>query len=212
MISTASFFLLVVTVLADSKLPEENLKLKILTVATEETDGFRRFMRSAKEFNLDVEVLGLGVSWVGGDVRNYPGGGQKVGLLREALEDVQDKEDTIILFADSYDVILNAPAEEILSRFRKHFADARVVFSAEGFCWPDKSLAVKYPVVRHGKRYLCSGLFMGYASEVYKMVSHKEVKDTDDDQLYYTEIFLDDHLRVSHLQKIGPVFVFRLVE
>ena len=30
--------------------------LKVLTVATDETDGFRRFMRTANKYQLDVKV------------------------------------------------------------------------------------------------------------------------------------------------------------
>ena len=40
----------------------------------------------------------------------------------------------------SYDVIFTANAETILKKFLKF--DANLVFSAEDFCWPDKSLAV----------------------------------------------------------------------
>ena len=40
----------------------------------------------------------------------------------------------------SYDVIFVAGEDEILERFKDF--NARVVFSAEGFCWPDQSLAV----------------------------------------------------------------------
>ena len=45
-----------------------------------------------------------------------------------------------LLIYFSYDVVVTAGASEILEKFYK--LDARVVFSAEGFCWPDKSLAV----------------------------------------------------------------------
>ena len=33
-----------------------DLKLVVVTVATKETDGFRRFMRSSKIYNIDVKV------------------------------------------------------------------------------------------------------------------------------------------------------------
>ena len=45
------------------------------------------------------------------------------------------------------------------------------------------------------KRYLNSGGFIGYASEIHKILQHAKVLDTDDDQLYYTNIFLDPDLR-----------------
>ena len=41
----------------------------------------------------------------------------------------------------SYDVVFTEGADTIKERFAK--MDARVVFSAEGFCWPDRSLAVR---------------------------------------------------------------------
>ena len=37
-------------------MPADKLKLRVVTIATSETDGYQRFMRSAKLFNLDVEV------------------------------------------------------------------------------------------------------------------------------------------------------------
>lgn len=39
---------------------------------------------------------------------------------------------------------------------------------------------------------------MGYARDVYNMLSENTaIEDDDDDQLYYTKIFLDETLRVS---------------
>ncbi|KAI4797266.1 hypothetical protein KUCAC02_025221, partial [Chaenocephalus aceratus] len=64
-------------------------------------------------------------------------------------------------------------------------------FSAEGFCWPDQRLANKYPEVHSGKRYLNSGGFMGFASDLSLMVQQWKYKDNDDDQLFYTKIYLD---------------------
>ena len=46
----------------------------------------------------------------------------------------------------SYDVVLTGGASDILEKFHK--LNARVVFSAEGFCWPDKNLAVSYFIYR----------------------------------------------------------------
>jgi hypothetical protein len=59
----------------------------------------------------------------------------------------ENGEDTLIMFTDAYDVILNGNAETIAQRFLQEFPKNRVVFGAEPFCWPDKSLANKYPQV-----------------------------------------------------------------
>uniref|UniRef100_A0A673CNX8 procollagen-lysine 5-dioxygenase n=1 Tax=Sphaeramia orbicularis TaxID=375764 RepID=A0A673CNX8_9TELE len=168
-------------------------KLLVLTVATEETDGFRRFMQSAKYFNYNV--LGMGEAWRGGDVGRSIGGGQKVRLLKEAMEGLADQEDLIVLSVDSYDLIFAGGPEEILRKFQQ--ANNKVIFAAEGLIWPDKRLADKYPSIRSGKRYLNSGGIIGYAPYINRIVSQWSLHDNDDDQLFYTKIYLDPLQRVS---------------
>lgn len=60
-----------------------------------------------------------------------------------------------------------------------------------------------YPLVENNeKRFLNSGGFMGYASDIYEMISSQEkIEDDDDDQLFYTKIFLDETTRVKFLNK-----------
>ena len=54
-----------------------------------------------------------------------------------------------------------------------------------------------YPRVElNEKRFLNSGGFIGYASSVYEIISTSEIKDDDDDQLFYTKIFLNKPTRV----------------
>ncbi|KRZ19515.1 Procollagen-lysine,2-oxoglutarate 5-dioxygenase [Trichinella pseudospiralis] len=61
---------------------------------------------------------------------------------------------------------------------------------------------VEYPAVKSGKRYLNSGAFIGYAPDIYKIITERPLKDEDDDQLYYTHIFLDPVLREKHKIKL----------
>uniref|UniRef100_A0A8K9XXV1 procollagen-lysine 5-dioxygenase n=1 Tax=Oncorhynchus mykiss TaxID=8022 RepID=A0A8K9XXV1_ONCMY len=175
-------------------IPPENLL--VITVATEDTDGFTRFMRTSKEFNYTVKVLGLGEQWKGGDVARTVGGGQKVRWLKTELLKHSAKKDMVIMFVDSYDVILASGPEELLWKFSR--LGHRLVFSAEGFCWPDQKLAPKYPPVHTGKRYLNSGGFIGYAPELSEIVQQWKHKDNDDDQLFYTKIYLDKVQRLKY--------------
>ncbi|XP_065349170.1 multifunctional procollagen lysine hydroxylase and glycosyltransferase LH3 isoform X2 [Cloeon dipterum] len=180
--------------------------LLALTVATDETDGFRRFLRSAKVYDIPVTVLGQNEAWVGGDM-HYAGGGQKVELLKNELEKYKNDKNKIVLFTDSYDVIFLAGVDKILNQFEK--SGAKILFSAEGFCWPDKNLASKYPNVLLGKRFLNSGGFIGYAPEVYQLVSTWKGTAKDDDQLFYTERYLDDDVRAALKMKLdhkGEIF------
>uniref|UniRef100_A0A6Q2X3P9 procollagen-lysine 5-dioxygenase n=1 Tax=Esox lucius TaxID=8010 RepID=A0A6Q2X3P9_ESOLU len=170
-------------------------KLLVLTVATQETDGFLRFMQSANYFNYTIKVLGMGEEWRGGDVGRSIGGGQKVRLLKQAMEGLADQEDLVVLSVDSYDLIFAGGPDEILRKFQE--ANHKVLFSAEGLIWPDKRLQDKYPAVRSGKRFLNSGGVIGYAPFVNQIVEQWNLHDNDDDQLFYTKIYLDPQQRVK---------------
>lgn len=77
--------------------------VSVFTVATANTHGLERYLRSAEVYGINVEILGRGKQWSGGDM-DYPGGGQKVNLLKEKLNELSkldDKnKDQIILFTD----------------------------------------------------------------------------------------------------------------
>ncbi|XP_020286175.1 procollagen-lysine,2-oxoglutarate 5-dioxygenase 3 isoform X2 [Pseudomyrmex gracilis] len=173
----------------------------VFTVASNETDGFQRYLRSVEvyEFRDNLRVLGFGEPWRGGNMR-YAGGGYKINLLKKALEDYRDDEKRIVLFTDSYDLIFLGGLPAIVERFQEF--DARILFSAEGYCWPDKSLANNYPPVSRGKRYLNSGGFIGYASDLYAILNNASIKDEEDDQLFYTMAYLNEELRTRHKIKL----------
>ena len=105
--------------------------------------------------------------WQGGDI-NYPGGGWKVNLLKEEMEQLKDKKDTLVMFTDSYDVVIAANKEAVLEQYDKF--GANVVFGAEKFCWPDESLQTKYPEVKTGMRFLNSGGFIGVARTIHQLL------------------------------------------
>ncbi|EDV23843.1 uncharacterized protein TRIADDRAFT_50405 [Trichoplax adhaerens] len=165
--------------------------LLTLTVASDCTDGFQRFNRSCRIYDLNCKILGMNKIWKGGSME-FPGGGYKINLLRRELERLKDKDD-IIIVTDSYDVIYTAGTQEILEKF--HQFNANVVFGAEPYCWPNQELASHYPVVSSGKRFLNSGGFIGHARTIYEIITYRSIEDSDDDQLYYTEIYLDSKLR-----------------
>ncbi|KAH0626257.1 hypothetical protein JD844_001140 [Phrynosoma platyrhinos] len=123
-------------------------KLLVLTAATEETEGYQRFLRTAKYFNYTVKTLGLGEDWKGGDVARTVGGGQKVRWLKAEMKKYANEEDLIVMFVDSL--------------------------------------------------YLFVPGFIGYAPTINRIVQLWKYKDDDDDQLFYTRIYLDPALREKH--------------
>ncbi|XP_076270326.1 procollagen lysyl hydroxylase isoform X2 [Rhynchophorus ferrugineus] len=172
----------------------DTLDILVFTVATNETDGFQRYISSARTFGIEPIVLGHGDIWKGGDnIKANPGGGWKINLLKNALQNYENKENKIILFTDAYDVIFIGKLSEVIQRFKN--TGAKVLFGAEPYCWPDVELAQQYPEVDKGARFLNSGLFMGYIPEVINILNRAEIEDTGDDQLYYTHAFLDKEFR-----------------
>lgn len=97
----------------------------------------------------------------------------------------------------SYDVIFLSDLQSVVNKFKE--TNARVLFSAEGALWPDKTLASVYPLPPKGKRYLNSGAFIAYAPELWEILNDKDLADDDDDQLFYTKIYVDDAKR-EHLK------------
>lgn len=197
-------FIIIFTGLIDNTRQEnqdDQADVLVLTVASNVTDGYKRYIRSAKIYGFadKITTLGLNQPWKGGNMLTT-GGGYKINLLKKSLKQYQNDDKKIIIFTDSYDVIFLAPLNEIVNRFKA--SGGRIIFSAEKYCWPDKSLSTKYPTTTRGEPYLNSGGFIGYASDIYKILKYSSIKDTDDDQLFYTKAYLDEELREKHKIKL----------
>ena len=57
-------------------------------------------------------------------------------------------------------------------------------------------------LIESGKRFLNSGGFIGYAKDIYEIVTHHEIQNHEDDQLYYTKLYLDQAFREQHKFKL----------
>jgi len=162
----------------------------ILSVATDRNDALKRFEKSCQTFGHSYKILGLDTLWCGGNMKIGTGGGQKINLLKKELLTWTTSElNKIIIFTDSYDVIITANINEIMKKYEKIAKDA-ILFSAEFFCWPDKKLDDSYPQSPTKMKYLNSGGFIGKASDILKILD-TEIKNHDDDQYYYTIKFLN---------------------
>jgi hypothetical protein len=170
----------------------------ILSVATESTDGLKLFIKSLEYYKFKHKILGLGLKWNGGDMSNGPGGGQKINLLKEELNswDISKQKSTVVLFTDSYDVVFAAPPEVILDNYNNFGIDT-VLFSSEKSCWPNKDLSQDYPQTSSEYKYLNSGGFIGLAYNIINIINENCILDTDDDQLYFTKIFLSKKYNIK---------------
>ena len=164
---------------------EPEPRLSAFTVATEHRPELERLLASGRRYGIEIEPLGLGQPWRGGDMAAGTGGGQKINLLRPALAALPP--DRPVLFVDGYDTIVTRHAEDLLAAWKRLGGGA--VFAAEAYCWPDTDRAEHYPEVDTPYRFLNSGVFLGQAGELLRILEGR-VADSDDDQRYYTGQFL----------------------
>ena len=179
-----------------SWLEYDNYKIQIVTVATDKVDGYLRFIESCKKYNFPCVTLGLDEKWEGSDLTLGPGGGHKVVLLQKYINNLKydDSRNRIIIFTDSYDVILNSNLKEIINKFKKFNCD--IVFSGEVYCWPNNNLENEYPVCDTDFKYLNSGGIIG-SIDNFKKILQYDIKKHEDDQLYYTYTFLKKRSNLS---------------
>ena len=160
-----------------------------LAIGTDYNDGMKRLEKSFKKFGYPYELLGVGEDWFGGDeIINYPGAGQKINILKKRLQEiVSEGNNPIILMLDGYDTIVLSSVLTLIKKYKE--LGVKVLFGAEKTCWPDTSLAPDYPETSSDWKYLNSGQFIGRAQDILNILD-EEVKDSDDDQFYYSKKFL----------------------
>lgn len=163
-------------------------------ISLHKTDGVVRFERYCRAHDLPYVIVGDGIEWRGGMMGGAPGGGHKIIEILNTIENVDNK---LIVICDTYDLFPVAGREEILKKYcrlcgieRPTDPGHKIVISSEVYIWPDKSLATVYPKVATKYKYLNSGCIMGFRDEIYEILKNNPVKNSDDDQLYYTLQYL----------------------
>lgn len=184
----------------------------VLTVATDENhDGFKLFTHSCKKFKINYKVLGLDTMWEGGDITNSPGGGHKVNLLKKELSSWNADKlfNTIVLFTDSYDVVFLSEFSEILDKYLSlsNYKNT-VLFSAETTCWPDKNLKRYFNLNENVFRYLNSGGYIGFASNIFKILQF-DIENNFDDQLFFTKVYLFLNSEICDIKLDNECLIFQ---
>lgn len=177
----------------------DNYNFILLSVSTDQNHkGYQRFLSSVKQNKLNYKILGLNETWNGGNMKEGCGGGQKINLLKKELSEYSEEKlsKTIIMFTDSYDVIITGNQNEILERyFHSQIYYNRpnsIMFSAEKCCWPDPNKKEYYPENFSVYKYLNSGSFIGRGYDIFNLIKEYTYSDSYDDQLFYTNQFLNN--------------------
>ena len=167
-------------------------------VSEKECDGVKRFKKFCNNFDIKYIVLGEGRKWNGGDMNAGPGGGQKVNEVKNILnsdilyQDYKMNPDDIIIICDTFDLYPVSTSYELLDKYNTitNYDNSKLLISSEVFCWPNKSMSNDYPKCHNKYRYLNSGCIMGTIDKIKKLLNSYEIKDFQDDQLFYAQRYL----------------------
>lgn len=160
-------------------------------ITENKNDCLLRFEYFCKKNNLDYEIVGYGKKWLGGNMADGPGGGQKLIELRDHLINNM-VDDDIVIVCDTFDLIIISNKDEIMKKYQELCPNREVLFSSEVYCWPNKSLAPKYPTATSSNKYkyLNSGGFIGTRNHIIKLLGNANINISDDDQLFFTHKYL----------------------
>ena len=162
----------------------------VITCGTDR-DKCVKLYDSADQFGIYPINIGYGVEWKGTDMSSY-GGGHKLVLLREHLLTLPERD--LVIFTDAYDIFYATDIDTIVCRYNE--MKARVVMGAEKVCWPDASIADKFPESPTEYKYLNSGTIIGEVGELLKILDGS-ILPYDDDQLFCQIRFLSGHFDIK---------------
>ena len=196
-----------------------DFKVHALTFGTDES-RMNMLYNSAKHHNIEFTNIGKGLEWRGSSKTDNTGCGQKINVMREYIQNLPDYD--VVLFVDGYDVFMADCLNQIMYRYIIYESDyrldfdnqkrnAKVIFAAEQYCWPDATLCELYP----DDVYLNGGCWIGQVKEMKRILAPIQiptnpprmsvVKDDDDEQLYYTKKYLSGKYSIA-LDKDCTIF------
>ena len=165
-----------------------------ITIGTDHSKC-ERLLRSGAKHGIQFENIASNIKWVGGDIANSRGGGQKINILRDHISKLPD--DDIVFYCDGYDVFVVDGLDEFLYRYKE--MNHKVIFAAEQYCWPENNekeqqalVSKHFPDLDTKYKYLNSGVFIGRVSELKLILSHP-IENDGDDQLYCQNQYLSQN-------------------
>jgi len=168
-----------------------------VTIATDESKA-KRILDSGKAHNTHFNNIGKGIEWNGGSMKST-GGGQKINLIKEYIQDLPDHD--VLFFCDGYDTFVTDNVNEIVYRYLS--MNHKILFASERSCWPDEGLASEIIKTNKGikpyedtpYKYLNSGLFIAQVGELKSIL--EDVSDDSDDQLFYQKKYLEQKYDIA---------------
>jgi hypothetical protein len=162
--------------------------LCIYTYYTDEKKA-EQLLKSSQIHGLPIKNLSRTTEWKGLE--------DKLHGIKEELKTTDPND--IICFIDAYDVIVNCDENKLLRVFEE--SKSRIFFGAEIDLDPpvfDRNLFPTSPLGNQesNPRFLNSGVYIGYSSEIQKMLNTEEYTGKND-QEYCNGYFLENRITAS---------------
>lgn len=144
--------------------------LRVLTYATKATPMLCDSLLVALVHGVPLTLIGFGEA--------YHGNFQKLTGARDVVATLAP--DTLVLFADAYDVLYATGAAGLRAGFNAlRVPPSKVLFMGERGCWPDwdmgplgrKFCTEEYPASATPYRYVNSGVWMGRAAAAHRLLT-----------------------------------------
>jgi len=182
------------TRLAKQKGGQQKPKIHCITVSTKDNEKLQRLLKSAKKYNINIEVLGLDMNT---DTLGHSDN-QKFGMkLRYPLEYLNKLDDNdLLLFSDAWDVIYIDNLDSIYEKYKKF--NKPIVFGAELFAWPDADKASEYTDTQNEYfKYLNSGLYIGVAKDLKEILNNYKGGEDIDDQRFWVDMYFKNRDKIA---------------
>ena len=152
--------------------------MKLLTLATDVANKkLLDLIASSDKFGWNLEVI----------VAEWRGFGTKLIETYNYLK--KNPRITEFIFVDAYDVVALSSPQEAIEKIKDR---TKMLISVEKNCWPDSSLASKYPKTDSEWKYINSGSYYSPSKLFIDMIEANPPLYIDDDQLWMTNRFLNN--------------------
>ena len=152
--------------------------MKLLTLATDAANKkLLDLIASSDKFGWNLEVI----------VAEWRGFGTKLIETYNYLK--KNPRITEFIFVDAYDVVALSSPQEAIEKIKDI---TKMLISVEKNCWPDSSLASKYPKTDSEWKYINSGSYYSPSKLFIDMIEANPPLYIDDDQLWMTNQFLNN--------------------
>jgi hypothetical protein len=166
----------------------------VVTAANKSEKYYEILKESCVKNGCELTTLGFGEKW-GGFIWKYK-------QMKKFLKTV--KSNDIVIFVDGFDVIMNEHIDVFLDKYEKFNKSIvlSVIYNSDTVEFFEKRI---FGTVKYNKSdyWLCSGMYVGHAGDLIRMIDMMDIQTVNDDQVLLTRVvnnnpeFFDDNIALD---------------